>query len=460
MIIKPTNIHDPKILARINNPEALKSTFDSWDKEKLIQYALSVTKAISGAPSNDKEISTSELAAHPLIQGMALVEEIGQNLSSTLDLDEVLARLLRLANEALGVEDASIFLIEEPSGDLISQISLGAISGGRKFRVPKGRGIAGEVALTGKPIRVDNAQQDARHFKQIDRHTGFLTRSILCVPLKTRGRIIGVVEVFNKTSGSFTKADERILSSMANYAAISIENARLYQSVIAERDRVIKAQDEASSKLQRDLHDGPTQIVAAIQMSIEFCKSALKKDVSLLEAELEQMNAMAQKALHQMRTMLFELRPLELETEGLGAALRTFLDRRQKTEKTKLHLDIRSDQHKDNISRLASKYERALFAIVQEAVNNALKHAKANNIFVKMHEKHNQLRVTILDDGLGVDLRKITENYESRGSYGMVNLKERTALVGGELVIKSAPGAGYEINVTATLTPEMKQQQN
>ena len=146
MMIKPTNIPDPKILARINNPEALKSTFDSWDKEKLVQYALSLTKTISGAPSPNKEISTSELAAHPLIQGMALVEEIGQNLSSTLDLDEVLARLLRLANEALGVEDASIFLIEEPSGDLISQISLGAISGGRRFRVPKGRGIAGEVA--------------------------------------------------------------------------------------------------------------------------------------------------------------------------------------------------------------------------------------------------------------------------------------------------------------------------
>jgi len=125
-----------------------------------------------------------------------------------------------------------------------------------------------------------------------------------------------------------------------------------------------------------------------------------------------------------------------------------------------LHLDVHSDQHKDNISRLASKYERALFAIVQEAVNNALKHAKANNIFVKVYEKNNQLRVAILDDGLGVDLRKITENYESRGSYGMVNLKERTALVGGELVIKSAPGAGYEINITATLTPEMKQQQN
>jgi signal transduction histidine kinase len=244
---------------------------------------------------------------------------------------------------------------------------------------------------------------------------------------------------------------------MANYAAISIENARLYHSVIAERDRVIKAQHEASSKLQRDLHDGPTQLVAAMQMNIEFCKTALKKNVSLVEPELEQMNVLAQKALHQMRTMLFELRPLELETEGLGAALKTFMDRRQKTEKTRLLLDVQSDQPDNKISRLDSKYERALFAMVQETVNNALKHAKANHIFVKVYERNDQLSITILDDGLGFELRTITENYESRGSYGMINLKERADLVGGVLVIKSAPGAGAEFKVTTTLTSEMKQ---
>ena len=208
-----------KTLSRTNHYQSLKNTFDSWNKEKLVQYALSVTKAISAERENAKSSYKGNIAGHPLLRGMTLVQEIGENLSSTLDLSTVLRRLLRLVNEALDVENGSIFLIEEPSGDLFSQISLGEISAKHTkttLRVPRGYGIAGEVAQTGIPIRIDNAQKDSRHFKKIDRNTGFLTRSILCVPLVTRNKIIGVVEIFNKKTGPFTGADEALLSAMAN----------------------------------------------------------------------------------------------------------------------------------------------------------------------------------------------------------------------------------------------------
>jgi len=445
-----------KILSRTSDSSTLKETFNSWDKEKLVQYALSVTKAISER-DNFTQPKLNHSASHPLLQSMALVEEIGESLSSTLELDEVLIRLLRLVNEALDVEDGSILLTEEPSKDLVFQTSLGSISQKIKpFRVPRGHGIAGEVARTGKPIRVDNAQKDARHFKKIDRDTGFLTRSILCVPLITRSRIIGVIEVFNKKSGPFIEEDEALLGSIANYAAISIENARLHESVIAERDRVLQAQEEASNKLQRDLHDGPTQLVAAMQMSIEFCKTALERDMTKVGPELDNMQALAEKATHQMRTLLFELRPLELETKGLAPALTTFLEKRQKSESAILHLCIRSDQPDNKLSRLANKYERAIFAIIQEAVNNTLKYAKADNIFVTLDQAQDKLKLTVLDDGLGFDLQMVTENYEDRGSYGMVNQRERVALLGSELEIKTAPGAGTEVIVQVTLTPEIK----
>lgn len=445
-------MHNPKMLAKTDSQE-LKKILENWDKEALVQYALSLTKATSTSSDNLGTLSTKQLNSHPLFQGMAMIEEIGQNLASTLELNEVLRRLLRLANEALDVGDGSIFLAEEPSGDLISQVSLGAISGGQ-FRVPRGHGIAGEVAQTGRPIRVDNAQDDHRHFKQIDKKTGFLTRSILCVPLQTRGKVVGVLEVFNKRSGPFTKADEALLCSMANYAAISIENARLHESVIAERDRVIKAQEEANHKLQRDLHDGPTQLVAAIQMSIDFCQQALVKDPSMLEAEFEDMGLLAKRATTQMRTLLFELRPLELETHGLGAALNTFVERRQQTEKTILHLDIQSDQPNNDVSRLQPKYEQAAFAIIQEAVNNGFKYSKADDIFVKVHQNNGHMSLVVLDNGLGFDMPSVTTNYENRGSYGMINQRERAALLGSQLIMKSAPGAGTEIRVEVDLTPD------
>ncbi|MEM7343430.1 MAG: sensor histidine kinase, partial [Chloroflexota bacterium] len=229
-------------------------------------------------------------------------------------------------------------------------------------------------------------------------------------------------------------------------------------SVIAERDRVIQAQEEASNRLQRDLHDGPTQLVAAMQMSIEFCKTALEKDITKVGPELDNMQVLSEKATHQMRTMLFELRPLELETKGLVAALETFVERRQKSEDTDLVLNVRSDKSHNAFPRLKSKYERALFAITQEAVNNALKYAKADHIYINLYSAGNRSKLAIVDDGLGFDLHSVTSNYENRGSYGMINQRERAELLGTELIMKSAPGAGTEITADFLITPEMQRE--
>ncbi len=436
--------------------QTTKKIFRQWDKEKLVDYAASLSQAMGAERAKNKTLSAQLSNAKEWLLGLTLVEEIGQHLSSTLNPDEVLALLLQRVTAMLEAEDGSILLTEEPSGDLIFQISMGNVSDKIKpLRIPKGEGIAGQVALTGVPIRVDNAQKDKRHFKQIDLSTGFLTKTILCVPLLTRQKTIGVIEVFNKRSGPFTAEDQIILSSIASFAAIAIENARLHQSVLAERDRVVQTQEEISRKLQRDLHDGPTQLVAAIQMDLDFTKQALKKDPSLVEKELDEMMELAKKATHQMRTLLFELRPLVLETQGLEAALRTFLKRRQKDERTALHLTVTSDRPDSAIPRLVSKTEMAIFAIVQEAVNNALKHAVADNIYVTLDLENGLLSVTILDDGQGFDLNAVSNNYEDRGSYGMINIKERAAVAGGELTMKSAPGAGTEIQVEIPLTPDL-----
>ena len=432
----------------------LQTVIHQWSREKLEKYAISLTASMTEKQRELSELSSLYETTQAWLQGLTLVEEIGQHLSATLKLEEVLEQLLRRVSEALNVTDGSILFVEEPSGDLVFQTSLGAISESIKpFRIPKGEGIAGEVAETGVPIRVDNAQADARHFRKIDDDTGFLTRSILCVPLKTREKIIGVIEVFNKRTGPFNEQDQLLLSSIANYAAIAIENARLHQSVLSEKDRVIKAQERVSRQLQRDLHDGPTQLVAALEMSIEFCQKALEKDPSLVKAELENMARITRKATHQMRTLLFELRPLVLETQGLVAALQSFVERRQVEEKTRLHLHIHAHTPSKQISRLAANTESALFAIVQEAVNNALKHAHADNIFIKLRERDSQLTITVLDDGLGFDTADIKKDYERRGSYGMINMKERAEIVGGMLNLKSAPGAGTEIEVTVPVHP-------
>jgi signal transduction histidine kinase len=382
---------------------------------------------------------------------MALLNNVARTLSSTLQLDEVLTRIMEQVETMLNVEAGSLLLTDTATGELVFQIALGDKADQVKpFRIPKGQGIAGEVALTGKPLMIANADQDKRHFKALDQQTQFLTRNILCVPLVLYDQIIGVLEVINKRDSNFSHTDLELLSSIASYAAIAIQNARLHENVLAERDRVIEAEEEARKKLARDLHDGPTQLVAGIKMSLDFSKKALEKEPSLLPKELAYMQDLAERATHQMRTLLFELRPLVLETQGLGAALQVFLERRQNDitgETPKLILKIETDNPSGDISRQDGKVEAAIFAIVQETVNNAIKHAQAQHIVVQLTETPTAVYTVIKDDGQGFDVDQTMSNYEQRGSLGMLNLRERTQLVGGELSIRSTPGSGTRITI-------------
>lgn len=382
---------------------------------------------------------------------MTLINDVARTLSSTLQLDEVLTRIMEQVETLLNVEAGSLLLTDQTTGELVFQIALGDKADEVKpFRIPKGEGIAGEVALTGTPLMIANVDQDKRHFKKLDQTTNFLTRNILCVPLVLYDQIIGVLEVMNKREGNFTQTDLELLSSIASYAAIAIQNARLHENVLAERDKVVEAEEEARKKLARDLHDGPTQLVAGIKMSLDFSRKALEKEPSLLPKELNYMLDLADRATYMMRTMLFELRPLVLETQGLGAALQVFIDRRQKDitgETPRLSLKIETDNPSGDISRQDDKVEAAIFAIVQETVNNAVKHAQAKNIVVQLTETSTAIYTVIRDDGKGFEVDGVMNNYEQRGSLGMINLKERTQLIGGELNIRSAPDQGTRITI-------------
>jgi signal transduction histidine kinase len=383
------------------------------------------------------------------VEELEVLNKVSTSLSSTLDLEKVLTLIMERVNAVLKVEAGSLLLIDDETGELVFQIALGEKAEGVKpFRLQMGQGIAGQVAQSGEPLMVSDAQKDRRHYKAPDITTDFLTRSILCVPMIVKGSIIGVIEVMNKLEGDFTESDLTLLNSIANYAAIAIENARLHQSVLAERDRVVVAQEEVQKELARDLHDGPTQLVAGMLMRLDFIKKALTRDPSLVEEEIVQLIELGQRASHQMRTLLFELRPLILETQGLVPALETFLTRRQKEEAgTTLHLEVSTERGDDQLTRRDPKDEAAIFAIIQEAVRNALKHAQADNIWVRLAEQAGELMVMVQDDGVGFDTTAVESSYEQRGSLGMVNIRERAELVGARLTLRSAPGQGTEVMI-------------
>ena len=159
---------------------------------------------------------------------LALLDEVGQALSSTLDLEDALTLIMERVNAMFNVEAGSLLLIDEEAEELVFQIALGEKAEEVKpFRLKIGQGIAGLVAETGQPLLIPDVRQDPRHYKAVDVSADFETKSVLSVPMIARGRLIGVIEIMNKLEGVFTESDQSLLGSIASYAAVAIENARL-----------------------------------------------------------------------------------------------------------------------------------------------------------------------------------------------------------------------------------------
>jgi signal transduction histidine kinase len=181
-------------------------------------------------------------------------------------------------------------------------------------------------------------------------------------------------------------------------------------------------------------------------MNVEFIKRLLDRDPSRIVPELDKLGALAKRTTHEVRTMLFELRPLVLETQGLDTTLRQYLERFQGNG-TEIILDsaeINAD--------LDTKTEGTLFNIIQESVNNALKYAKAEHIWVRLRQTDTTLEMTVQDDGRGFDLQKVLASYEKRGSFGLLNIEERAKLIGGMAEMHSAPGQGTTVRVIVPLS--------
>jgi GAF domain-containing protein len=155
--------------------------------------------------------------------------EVAGLLSSTLKLDELLELITEAAAELLGAETSSLLLLDDETGELTVDIATGERGHEVvKKRVPAGVGIAGWVVEHGEAAVVDSPGDDPRFYGDIDAKTGFATRNILAVPMRTKERVIGVIEVINKREGSFDEQDVKLTNALAGQAATAIDNARLY----------------------------------------------------------------------------------------------------------------------------------------------------------------------------------------------------------------------------------------
>ena len=382
--------------------------------------------------------------------GLRMVQRVNQELVSEMDLDLLLQRILRSAIESVQGEAGALLLLDPSGQELIFSVVEGG--GGEALegqRMNRDQGLAGWVVSRNEPLIITDVHRDGRFYESIPRGVDFEVTSQICAPLIVKGEPIGVVQVLNKAEGErFDEDDLSLLTSFAAQSAIAIENTRLYQDLRRERDRLIAVEDQVRKRLARELHDGPTQLLAVLISNINFIGSLLVVEPDKVSEELSALLPLAEKALRQLRTLLFDLRPVILETQGLVPALQQYLDRQQ--EMDDLNYSLQVDRFE---GRLTSQAERAVFGIVQEAVGNVRKHAAAEHVWISVTERNGELRVEVRDDGVGFDVEQLSAEYDQRGSLGLLNMRERAESIGGTLSLHSVPGAGATVALVALLSP-------
>ncbi len=391
---------------------------------------------------------------------MRVLYSMTETLSGTLDYQVVLDSALDLSIASLEENDraaadlaAAVLLFRE---DLLVVEAIRRFPAhDSKVSLPVEDGVLLKTMQSGAPQLITSPSDDPE-LHQLSGLQGM--GSLLCLPLIRGLNAFGFMLYAHPRPDFFSPEKHELLEMISRQAVIAIHNARLYTQLQQENERILETQEETRKKLARDLHDGPTQSVAAIAMRASIARKLFERDQNEGLEELMRIEDLARRTTQEIRHMLFTLRPLVLESEGLESALTTMATRMRDTYQQNVVIDVDAAV----IEQLEISKQTAVFYIVEEAVNNARKHASASKIEVhlKAMDSRNTPEVEgialleVADDGQGFDMQSVTKSYDRRGSLGMVNLSERTELVNGLLQIKSAPGKGTRVRVYIPLTPE------
>lgn len=379
------------------------------------------------------------------INALETLQNVARELTAELELSVLLEKILRAAIEVSRSTAGSLFLYDAETHELVFKVIVGG--GGDQLlekRIPADRGIAGQSFVEQRAVLVENAESDPHYFSAPAMSVGLDVRQLLAVPLVRQGKAIGVLEVMNRDSGeAYSQDDADLLIAFAAQSAIAMENARLYGEVRLERDRILSVEAAVRHELARDLHDGPAQMLSVLIMEIRFLRELAARDPEKLVTEFVNLEAVAQKAMYQTRNILFDLRPLILEHQGLGPALEQYVMRLRMIEPFGITLNAETLK-----SRMEPKVEAAIFSIVQEAVNNVKKHAKAGHLRIDSVEDETGVTISVCDDGRGFDVTETRATYGQRGSLGLLNMQERAEIAHAKLEIVSEKGQGTTVTLS------------
>jgi signal transduction histidine kinase len=336
-------------------------------------------------------------------------------------------RLLDARYAALGVPDADTGAFAEFVVDGISDAQWRAIG-----PLPRQHGLLAVLLRDPEPLRLADIRRHPR-FEYWPKHHPEL-RDFLGMPIMHGSEILGAIYLANKRDGEFDRDDEDLLRILAGHAAIALVNARLNErsrelSVLEERDRIA-----------RELHDSVAQKLFSLRLTADAAAALVARDPERAVAQLGTVRALAADASDELRAIVVGMRPADLEHEGLDAALGKQVRLLDRVHAARVKLVAEA------VPRLAPDREDTAYRVAQEALHNALRHADARTVEVRLFVDGAALAVEVRDDGHG-----LRPTDQGRESLGLTSMRERAEAAGGRLVVDSKPGEGTTVRLEVPL---------
>lgn len=438
--------------AAATDPRISREMVQAWNVKSVLAVPIRVSEQVLGiailsTSSDYRHFTSDEIelvwgianSAALAVDNARLYEETRQRLAESEGLERVAAALLHKvslekvleiicteAQQLTGATGSAVLLLDAP-GDAWLRVAYSTGTVSASFdRIPVEGSFAGIAVRRDEPFLTNDPAGEAHAYFGDERPTAFLA-----MPLHANGDVIGVLYVVDKPGG-FCKDDVRIVSLFADQAAINIEHARLNQqagqlAVLEERQR-----------LARELHDSVVQSLYSMTLYADAAALAFvagKQDVTV--NHLQELRNTARGAMHDMRLLIFELHPPALEQEGLVAALQIRLAAVEARAGLQTELTVEGER------RLPIVIEQELYRIAQEALNNVMKHAKAQHVMIRLQFTGKTVCLQVCDDGIGFD--PLTAR--NTGGVGLRSFEERAAKVGGRVTLESSPGGGTTVTV-------------
>lgn len=341
-------------------------------------------------------------------------------ISSDLAIEAVLQKLVEVARGLIHASFGALGVADERGGFRYFVTSPATGSHGN----PIAPGFFSSFLHEELPFATSDVQVDPRFAGWPSDYSDL--KSLLWVPIASADETVGGFYLGNENTWGFTPEHQSLVELLAPHAAIAIKNAHLYEqsrelSVVQERNR-----------LARELHDSVTQTLFSMKLAAESANVLIDDDTAAARAQLVHMQELARQASTEMRSLVFELRPPELEIEGLIPTLRKHIEVLRRVHSVDIELHHRGDRILNPVE------EKEVFRIVQEALNNAVRHADAAEIVVEVVIEDDKLRVSVADDGVGFD----PDAPRKTRRLGLLSMSERAQGLGVELSVSSRPGRG------------------